>query len=95
MDKYAIDVRNESTISLIDRELEIIWLRCAAHIHGLLASYYVDINANNWCPGDSVFDEAIHVKGEGARQLSQCLGSLPDHDTTIFSPAFDQGSSRP
>jgi len=94
MDKYAIDVRNESTISLIDRELEIIWLRCAAHIHGLLASYYVDINANNWCPGESVFD-AFHNKGEGARQLSQCLDSLPDHDTAIFSPAFDQGSSRP
>ena len=95
MDKYAIDVRNESTISLIDRELEIIWLRCAAHIHGLLASYYVDINANNWCPGDSVFDVAMHNKGEGARQFSQCLGSLPDHDTAIFSLAFDQGSSRP
>jgi hypothetical protein len=71
------------------------WLRGVAHIHSLLASYYVDINPNNWSPGDSVFDEAIHVKGEGARQLSQCLGSLPDHDTTIFSPAFDQGSSRP
>ena len=28
MDKYAIDVRNESAISLTDGELEIIWLRC-------------------------------------------------------------------
>jgi hypothetical protein len=86
-----------------DRKLfyDTMWRRrSVAHVRNLLAPYHVNyIDATNWIQEQSLFDDLLHLSGEGAGQFSQRPGSQLGPDTANLSTrpaaASVPGSSRP